>query len=53
MASSHGIMAEAESALVALGYKPQQASKAIAAVNDANMDSSEALIRMALKNMVS
>ena len=53
MASSHGIMTEAESALVALGYKPQQASKAIAAVNDANMDSSEALIRMALKNMVS
>ena len=53
MASSNGIRAEAESALVALGYKPQQASKAIAAVNDANMDSSEALIRMALKNMVS
>lgn len=53
MASSNGIIAEAESALVALGYKPQQASKAIAAVNDANMDSSEALIRMALKNMVS
>ena len=53
MASSNGIMAEAESALVALGYKPQQASRAIAAVNDANMDSSEALIRMALKNMVS
>ncbi len=52
-ASTNGILAEAESALVALGYKPQEASKAIAAVNDASMESSEALIRMALKNMVS
>ncbi|ARN75082.1 Holliday junction branch migration protein RuvA [Oceanicoccus sagamiensis] len=52
-ASNNDILAEAESALVALGYKPQEASKAIAAVNDASMDSSEALIRMALKNMVS
>ena len=52
-ASANGILAEAESALVALGYKPAEASKAIAAVNDASMDSSEALIRMALKNMVS
>ncbi|WP_339338127.1 Holliday junction branch migration protein RuvA [uncultured Oceanicoccus sp.] len=51
--SSNDMMAEAESALIALGYKPQQASKAIAAVNNASMDSSEALIRMALKNMVS
>lgn len=51
--SSNDMVAEAESALIALGYKPQQASKAIAAVNNASMDSSEALIRMALKNMVS
>ena len=51
--SSNGILAEAESALVALGYKPQEASKAIAAVNNDSMDSSEALIRGALKNMVS
>ena len=51
--SSNDMMVEAESALIALGYKPQQASKAIAAVNNASMDSSEALIRMALKNMVS
>ncbi len=43
---------EAESALVALGYKPAEASKAIAAVNDDSIDGSEALIRKALKNMV-
>ena len=53
VASSNGILAEAESALIALGYKPQQARKAIAAVNDVSIDSSEALIRLALKNMVS
>ena len=47
--SCNDILSEAESALIALGYKPQQASKAIAAVNNASMDSSEALIRMALK----
>jgi Holliday junction DNA helicase RuvA len=43
---------EAESALIALGYKPQQASKAIAALDSPDA-SSEELIRMALKNMVS
>lgn len=43
---------EAESALVALGYKPAEASKAIAAVNDDSIVTSEALIRQALKNMV-
>lgn len=46
------IVGEAESALVALGYKPQEASKAISAANDGDIDSSEALIRQALKNMV-
>lgn len=45
-------IAEAESALVALGYKPAEASKAIAAVNDDSIASSEDLIRRALKNMV-
>lgn len=43
---------EAESALVALGYKPAEASKAIAAVNNDSIGSSEELIRQALKNMV-
>lgn len=42
---------EAEQALVALGYKPQQASKAVNAVYAANM-STEDLIRHALKGMV-
>jgi len=44
-------IAEAEAALVALGYKPQEASKAISALklDDA---SSEELIRAALKNMI-
>lgn len=54
--SNSSIIAEAESALVALGYKPQQASSAIAAVNNATIDdsitNSEELIRRALKNMV-
>lgn len=49
--SSNSSAAEAESALVALGYKPAEASKAIAAVRG-DADSSEQLIRLALKNMV-
>lgn len=47
-----GRIAEAESALVALGYKPAEASKAIAAVNNDSIGSSEELIRQALKRMV-
>jgi Holliday junction DNA helicase RuvA len=50
--SSNSSAAEAESALVALGYKPAEAGKAIAAVRG-DADSSEQLIRLALKNMVS
>ena len=50
--SSNTIVAEAESALVALGYKPQEAAKAIAAANNDSMTSSEQLIRASLKNMV-
>ena len=45
-------VADAESALVALGYKPQEASKAVAAANDDEVTSSEELIRRALKSMV-
>ena len=50
--SASGLAAEAESALVALGYKPQEASKAIAAVNDDSISSAEDLIRHALKGMI-
>jgi Holliday junction DNA helicase RuvA len=44
---------DAEGALIALGYKPLEASKAVAAVHDESVDSSEELIRRALKSMVS
>ena len=46
------LIAEAESALVALGYKPQEASRAIAAIKLDGVTRSEELIRAALKNMV-
>ncbi|WP_437881555.1 Holliday junction branch migration protein RuvA [Pseudomonas sp. LRF_L74] len=42
---------DAVSALIALGFKPQEASKAVAAVEDKGL-SSEELIRRALKGMV-
>ncbi|MDE0842164.1 MAG: Holliday junction branch migration protein RuvA [Porticoccaceae bacterium] len=44
---------EAESALVALGYRPQDASKMISRVADGEHSTSEQLIRAALKSMVS
>ena len=47
-----GIVADAESALVALGYKVQEASRAIAAVNSDSVTNSEDLIRLALQSMV-
>ena len=43
--------ADAVSALIALGYKPQEASKAVAAIDEDGL-SSEELIRRALKGMV-
>lgn len=46
-------IAEAESALVALGYKPAEASRMVAAVNDDGVVDSEDLIRRALKSAVS
>ena len=46
-------MADAEGALIALGYKPQEASRMVAAVNEAGVEDSEELIRRALKSMVS
>lgn len=42
---------EAEEALIALGYKPQEASRAVARIAVEGMDS-EALIRQALKGML-
>lgn len=46
------IVADAEGALIALGYKPQEASRMVSAVNDDSIDDSEELIRRALKSMV-
>ncbi|MDO8861681.1 Holliday junction branch migration protein RuvA [Haliea sp. E1-2-M8] len=46
-------VADAEGALVALGYKPAEAARMIAAVNDEHSAGSEDLIRRALKAVVS
>lgn len=48
------ISKDAENALLALGYKPQQATRAVSAVMKENPDvaDSEALIRLALKGML-
>ena len=46
------IAADAEGALITLGYKPQEASRMVAAVNDDGASSSEELIRRALKSTV-
>ncbi len=45
-------VADAEGALIALGYTPAEASRAVAAVNDDSVENSEELIRRALKSMV-
>lgn len=53
--ASHSAVEEAESALVALGYKPQEAGRMVARVQKELGDdaaSSEALIRAALKSAV-
>ena len=44
------IRGEAEQALVALGYKPTEASRLISAVESDDIDSSEGLIRAALQS---
>ena len=50
---SHSVMlAEAETALIALGYKPVEASKALAKLDLSAIDSSEGAIRAALKTML-
>ena len=43
---------DAESALVALGYKPVEAARAVSAVYNETLESSEELIRQALKALV-
>lgn len=52
--SGNSMSRDAETALVSLGYKPQQASRAISQVMKDNPDiaDSEALIRLALKSML-
>ena len=45
------VIEEAESALIALGYKPQEASKAVSAINKVGL-SSQDVIRLALKGMM-
>lgn len=52
VASEPSAEADAVSALVSLGYKPQEASKAIAAIKDKAGLSSEELIRRSLKGMI-
>ena len=53
MSPPEDIVADAEGALVALGYKPAEASRVVSAVNDESVEDSEELIRRALKSMVS
>ena len=50
-AAVHKPVDEAEAALIALGYKPQEATRAVNRVAEEGM-SREELIRLALKNMI-
>ena len=50
--SQNDWVAEAESALTALGYKPVEAAKAVSAALDDDVSSTESLIRKALKSML-
>lgn len=50
--SPRALVAEAESALIALGYKPVDASRAVSAAMDDSIERSEELIRRALKSML-
>ena len=52
VATASDRVADAEGALIALGYKPAEASKMVAAVNDDGVTDSEDLIRRALKSVV-
>lgn len=48
----HDIAADAEGALVALGYKPAEAARLVSAVKDDSVSDSEELIRRALRSTV-
>lgn len=50
--NSNTILAEAESALISLGYKPVEAAKAVSAANSDDISSAEDLIRQALRSML-
>jgi len=51
--SENQIFADAESALIALGYKPVEAAKALnAVVSEKTVERSEDLIRLALRSMM-
>jgi len=52
MSKENQMVADAESALIALGYKPQEAARAVSSVANEHGSSSEALIRAALKRMI-
>jgi Holliday junction DNA helicase RuvA len=54
IASDNDVYAEAESALIALGYKPVEAAKMVSAASKQKPDAkSEELIRLALRSMAS
>jgi len=46
------IFSEAESALVALGYRPQEASKMVSGIADCGFTTTEELIKLALKQSI-
>ena len=50
-AARNRMVQDAESALIALGYRPVEAARAVNAVLDDEVEGSEALIRRALKGM--
>ena len=52
-AARNRMVQDAESALIALGYKPAEAARAVNAVLDDAVEGSEELIRRALKGMAS
>ena len=52
VSAERGIVDDAESALIALGYKPQEVSRALVRVEGAEPRSSEELIRLALRSML-
>lgn len=50
--SQNTLVAEAESALIALGYKPAEAAKAVSRVVSEDVRRSEDLIKLALRSMI-